>query len=67
MSPFASEMPAVDAVSVSPTRAVPEIVGAPVAAALAGCATVFVTTTGPKSATARLSASCSFVSSAGCA
>ena len=34
--PLASATPAVDAVSVSPTRAVPEIVGAPVAGLLGG-------------------------------
>ena len=43
VSPFASAMPSVDAVSVSPARATPAIVGAPVASKPITSATVTVT------------------------
>ena len=59
-------MPSVDAVSVSPACAVPEMVGAPVAGLdSAGCGTVFVTASGPKLSMARSSTSRSTTPSVG--
>ena len=59
--PFASAMSAVDAVNVSPTRAVPSITGAPMAALFSGRGTVLATASGPKLSMSSPSASRSTV------